>query len=117
MDNRKVSPRLDRITNELADAAESDIAEAGKSIISVLINDAKTWLMSTYQKWKNSRSLKPQYEELQKYIEASNETVQIGMDKKEIAVMWAMKKLGYTEEQTQEVLDLANKAYLPKEEK
>ena len=117
MDNRKVSPRLERITNELADAAESDIAEVGKSIISALINDAKTWLMSTYRKWKSSRSLKLQYEELQKYIEASNETVQIGMDKKEIAVMWAMRKLGYTEEQTQEVLDLANKAYLPKEEK
>jgi Holliday junction resolvasome RuvABC DNA-binding subunit len=37
------------------------------------------------------------------------------MDKKEIAVMWAMKKLGYTEEQMQELLDLANEAYKPKD--
>ena len=37
------------------------------------------------------------------------------MDKKEIAVMWAMREVGYSEEETKEVLDLANKAYLPKE--
>ena len=117
MDNRNNSPRLERITNELADTVESSVTEAGKNIISVLISDAKMWLMNTYEQWKNSRSLKPKYQELQKYIEASNETIQIGMDKKEIAVMWAMRNLGYTQEQTQEVLDLANKAYLPKDER
>jgi len=37
------------------------------------------------------------------------------MEKKEIAIMWAMRKLGYSEEQTQQVLDLANKAYQKKE--
>lgn len=36
------------------------------------------------------------------------------LDKKEIAVMWAMRKLGYTQEQAQEVLDLANKAIYQK---
>ena len=116
MDNSKSSPRLERIKNELADSVETNITETGKSIISVLIGDAKSWLMHTYEQWKKSHSLKPKYEELQKYIEISNENVQIGMDKKEIAVMWAMRKLGYTQEQTQEVLELANKAYLPKEE-
>lgn len=117
MDNRNKSPRLNRITNELADSVENSITKAGKNIISVFISEAESWLLNTYERWKRSRSLQPKYEELQKYIEVSNENVQIGMDKKEIAVMWAMRKLGYTEEQTQEVLDLANKAYLPKEEK
>lgn len=117
MDNHKNTPRLERITNELADSVESSVTEAGKNIISVLISDAKAWLMNTYEQWKKSRSLKPKYDELQKYIEVSNETIQIGMDKKEIAVMWAMRKLGYTQEQAQEVLDLANKAYLPKEQR
>lgn len=64
---------------------------------------------------EKGQSLKPKYKELQNYIEVGNETVQIGMDKKELAVMWAMRELGYSEEKTKEVLDLANKAYLPKE--
>ena len=117
MNNRTDSTRLKRITNGIADSAETSITEAGQKMISVFINDAASWLMSTYKKWKRSQSLKPKFEELQKYIEVSNETVQIGMAKKEIAVMWAMRELGYTEEQTQEVLDFANKAYLPKEKR
>lgn len=115
MNNGTDSTRLKRIANGIADSAENSITEAGQKMISALINDATSWLMSTYEKLKKSQSLKPKYEELQKYIEVNNETVQIGMDKKEIAVMWAMRKLGYTGEQTKEVLDLANKAYLPKE--
>ncbi len=114
-DNQK-STRLKRITNELADSAESDLIKEGQTMLSVFIHDAAEELMNAYKKWKNKTLLKSKYEELQKYIEASNETVQIGMDKKEIAVMWAMRKLGYTEEQTQEVLDLANKAYMIKKE-
>ena len=117
MNNSKDSTRFKRIINSIADTAESDITKASQKTISLLINDAETWLMSAYEKWKSSRALKPKYEELQKYIEESNETIQLGMDKKELAVMWAMRKLGYTEEKTQEVLDLANKAYLPKEER
>lgn len=108
--------RVKRIGSGLADSVESGVTEAGQKMISVLINDAATWLMGTYEKWKKSRSQKYKYEMLQKYIEISNETIQIGMEKKEIAVMWAMQRLGYSEEKTQEVLDMANKAYLPMEE-
>ena len=112
----KDSARLKRITNSLADSAENGITEVGQKMISIFINDAASWLMNYYGEWKRSHSLKPKYEELQKYIEASNESVQIGMDKKELAVMWAMQKLGYTKKQTQELLDMANEAYLPKKE-
>ncbi len=117
MNNGKDSVRLKRITNGLADSAENSITEAGQKMISVVINDATSWLMSAYEKWKRSQSLKPKYEELQRYIDVSNETIQIGMDKKELAVMWALRKLGYSEEKTQEILDLANKAYLPRDER
>lgn len=117
MNAGKDPTRLKRITDGLADSAENSITEVGQKMISVFINDAASWLMNAYEKWKRSQSLKPKYAELQRYIEVSNEAVQIGMDKKELAVMWAMRKLGYTEEKTQEVLDLANKAYLPKEER
>ena len=117
MDNNNDSTRLKRISNELVDSAENSFITVGQRMISAIINDAESWLMQHYEKWKRSRSLEPKYKQLQKYIEVSNDNVQIGMDKKEIAVMWAMRELGYTEEQTQEVLDLANKAYLPKEKR
>ena len=54
--------------------------------------------------------------QLQMAIEQHNRTIEIGMEKKEIAVMWAMKKLGYSKEDVDKVLDLANQAYGPKEE-
>ncbi len=114
--NNNELPRLRRITNSIADSAESGITEAGQTIVSVLISDAAKYLMDEYNKWKRSRSQKPKYLDLQKYIEVNNETVQIGMDKKELAIMWAMKELGYNEEKIKEILDLANKAYSPKEE-
>lgn len=117
MDNNNDSTRLKRISNELVDSAENSFIAVGQRMISAIINDAESWLMQHYEKWKKSRSFEPKYKQLQKYIEVSNDNVQIGMDKKEIAVMWAMRELGYTEEQTQEVLDLANKAYLPKEKR
>ena len=117
MNDSKSPKRLKRIVNKVANTAEDGITEGSQKIISVLIDDAVAWIMSAYEKLKRNQSLKPKYKELQKYIEANNQTIQIGMDKKEIAVMWAMRKLGYTEEKTKEVLDLANKAYLPREER
>ena len=116
MNDSKNSMRVKRIGAGLADSVESGVAEAGQKMISVVINDAATWVMGTYEKWKTSRSQKYKYEILQKYIDISNETIQIGMEKKEIAVMWAMRRLGYSVEKIQEVLDMANKAYLPMEE-
>ena len=50
-------------------------------------------------------------EDLEKRIQLSNESINIGMEKKEIAVMWAMRKLGYTEEETAQVLKTAGEAY------
>lgn len=107
------STRSRRIINCIADSAESSIIAESQKMTPVFISDAAAWIMSTYEKWKSSKSSKLKYKELQKYIEASNETIQIGMDKKEIAVMWAMYELGYSEEKIKEVLDLASKAYLP----
>lgn len=117
MNNSTDSTRLERITNNIADFAESRLTEAGQKMSSVFINDAESWLMNSYEKWKRSKACNFKYKELQKYVEVSNETIQIGMDKKELAVMWAMRKLGYTQEKIQGVLDLANAAYLPEEKR
>ena len=111
------STRSKRIFNSLADSTESSVLDAGKEIISVFVDDAKSRIMDTYKNWKNKHFQKPKFEDLDKYIKKSNETIQIGMEKKEISIMWAMKKLGYTEKETQEILDLANKAYLPSGDK
>lgn len=64
--NNNNSTRLRRITNSFADSAENRITEAGRKIIPVFINDAAAWIMSVYEKWKNSKSLKPKYKDLQK---------------------------------------------------
>lgn len=116
----KDSSRLKRIGESLADTAESGIIEVTQKVITVFISDAGSWVMNRYEQWKNRESGKEKpsntkHKELQKYIDASNESIQIGMEKKEIAVMWAMIKLGYSDEEIQKVLDLANTAYLPKE--
>lgn len=117
MENSKDSTRLKRMANKFADSMENSFTKVGQKVISSIINDGETWLMSTYEKWKRNQCAKAKFETLQQYIEVNNETTQIGMEKKEIAVMWAMQKLSYSEEQIREVLNLANKAYLPKEER
>lgn len=109
--------RLKRIGDKVVNTAEEKVSEESQKMVSVFIADTFGGLMNAYEKLKRRWSLKPKYKELQKYIEANNETIQIGMEKKEIAFMWAMRELGYTEEKMQEVLDLANKAYLPKVER
>ena len=109
--------RMDRIAGELADSAESKLIKSGKEIIDILFDEAQSRLIDAFNKWKARKSSKLKLQELQDYIQASDRMVQIGMDKKEIAVIWAMRELGYTQENIHEVLDLANKAYLSNGEK
>ncbi len=116
MEDKSVSSRIQRICTQLGDVAEENIGEHGKRAVTVMISDAAIWLMNTYEKIKKNLFPKTKLKNLQEYIEANGKAVQIGMEKKEIAVMWAMRKLGYTEDQTHEILSWANKAYLPKGE-
>ncbi|MFD1403766.1 hypothetical protein [Robinsoniella peoriensis] len=110
----KNNTRRDMIVNSVLDAGAEDIKNIGVEATQAIIQEVKDWLIDKYNKKKSSVDAQAKLETLEKQIRLSNETVEIGMDKKEIAVMWAMRKLGYTEEQTQAVLELANEAYKPK---
>jgi len=106
-------PRREKVVNSILDAGVEDIQKIGVEATHAIIHEVKEWVIDKYNKVKSSSVNDPKItlEDLEMRIKISNENVDIGMEKKEIAIMWAMKRLGYSEEQTQEVLDLANNAY------
>jgi len=110
-------PRREKVVNSILDAGVEDIEKIGVEATHAIIHEVKEWIIDRYNKVRSSPIDDPEMtlEDLEMHIKISNENVDIGMRKKEIAIMWAMKRLGYSEEQTQEVLDLANKAYQKRE--
>lgn len=106
-----------KMVDGILDAGANELTNIGIETTRVIIQDVRDWVINKYIKFKSisNDDTEAKLESLRIRIELSNENVEIGMEKKEIAVMWAMKKIGYSEEQTQEVLSLANKAYQPKD--
>lgn len=104
-----------RIVDGVLDTGTAELTSMGIDATRLIFQEVREWAINRYKKFKSKADAEVKLEQLQRYIEVSEENVSIGMDKKEIAVMWAMKKLGYTEEQMQELLDLANEAYKPKD--
>lgn len=107
--------RLKRIGNSVLDAGTEDLEKMAVDATHAALQYVKDWVINLYQnRVKANNTAKAntlKLEDLERQIRISDETIKIGMDKKEIAVMWAMRKLGYTEEQTQQVLNLASEAY------
>lgn len=116
MDERNNS-RREKVFNSILDAGAEDIQKIGVEVTHAVIQEVKEWVLNKYNRVKTSsyNDARIKLEDLEMQIKISNTNVDIGMEKKEIAIMWAMRKLGYSEEQTQQVLDLANKAYQQKE--
>lgn len=102
-----------KMKDEIFDTAVAELTQAGKDCIHVLVQDMKEWVRKRYISIKSDSTIdsEVELEDLERRIAISNETVEIGMEKKELAVMWAMRKLGYSEEETQKILNLANEAY------
>ena len=94
--------RRDMIVNSVLDAGAEDVKNIGVDVTHAIIQEVKDWVIDKYNKKKFNVDAQAKLEGLEKQIRLSNETIEIGMEKKEIAVMWAMRKLGYTEEQTQD---------------
>jgi len=117
MDEKRNNTRREKVVNSILDAGVEDIQKIGVEATHAIIQEVKEWVINKYSKVKSSSDddAKGKLEDLEMRIKISNENVDIGMEKKEIAIMWSMRKLGYSEEQTQQVLDLANKAYKKKE--
>lgn len=106
------------VINNILDNSVTELENASSDIIRMVISDIKDWLINKYNSHKTNsvENEKITLVELEKLVRISDENVEIGMRKKEIAIMWAMKKLGYSEKDTQAVLNLANEAYCPKEQ-
>lgn len=107
--------RLQKISNSVLDAGAEDLEKIAVDATHAALQYVKDWVINLYKNRveaiNSAKTNALKLEDLERQIRISDETVNIGMEKKEIAVMWAMRKLGYTEEQTQQVLDLANEAY------
>ena len=107
--------RLQKISNNVLDAGAEDLEKIAVDATHAALQYVKDWVINLYKNrveaTNSAKTNALKLEDLERQIRISDETVNIGMEKKEIAVMWAMRKLGYTEEQTQQVLDLANEAY------
>ncbi len=106
--------RLRKIGNKVLDAGAADLEKYAVNATHEVLHQVKDWLVNLYNSrisnTHNTTALL-KLEDLEKRIQLSNENINIGMEKKEIAVMWAMRKLGYTEEETAQVLKAANEAY------
>lgn len=114
MENNMKS-RKEKMKDELLDTSANEAVKLGNEAISFVFQELKEMLLNKYNNFKSSKTTNTDAElkKLEMRISVSNKSVEIGMEKKEIAVMWAMKRLGYSKEETQKVLDLANEAYNP----
>ena len=106
--------RLRKIGNKVLDAGAADLEKYAVNATHEVLRQVKDWLVNLYNsRISNTHNTAAvlKLEDLEKRIQLSNESINIGMEKKEIAVMWAMRKLGYTEEETAQVLKTAGEAY------
>ena len=106
-----------KVLNNILDKGANELQDASGEIIHCIIQELKDWLINIFKKHKNNtdRDVNKELRALENRINISNKSVEIGMQKEEIAVMWAMRKLGYSKEDTEEILNLAKTAYLSKE--
>jgi hypothetical protein len=113
MEKHRSNSRSEKLVNGILDTASDDLQKIGEEATHAVIQYIKDWVINKYSKIKTSSvyEQKIKLKELETHLAISNKTVSIGMEKKEIAIMWAMRKLGYSEEKTKEVLDLAKTAY------
>lgn len=105
--------RLRKIGDGVPDAGAEDIkryAVYATHEVSQCVKERHINLYNSRIKTTSNKASASKPEDLERHIQTSNENVRIGMEKKEIAIMWAMRKLGYTEDQTSQVLKLANDA-------
>lgn len=110
--------RVDRIINRVLDTATEELEQAGVEGTRRVISALKEWLWKYIQdhfgkiKSKQIGGTPPEMtlDDLNKMISQSEEHMELGRKDEENRVWWAMRKLNYSEEQIQQVLDLANEA-------
>jgi hypothetical protein len=110
MNEKDKKGRVQNMIDGILDAAVKELEGLGVEAVSVVIREVKEWGINKYNQLTLPSDNEPQMtlEDLQHYLDKHNEIVEIGVEQEKIAIMWAMKKLGYNEEQIQEVINLAN---------
>ena len=99
MSEKDKKGRVKNMIDGILDAAFKEFEGLGVDAISVVFQDVKEWGINKYNQLKTPSDNEPQMtlEDLQHYLDKHNEIVEIGVEQEKIAVMWAMKKLGYSE--------------------
>lgn len=94
MDEKRNNTRREKVVNSILDAGVEDIQKIGVEATHAIIQEVKEWVINKYSKVKSSSDddAKGKLEDLEMRIKISNENVDIGMEKKEIAIMWSMRK-------------------------
>lgn len=70
----------------------------------------------TRQFFSNRANKKRSLDELNAEIAKSNEAAEIGKEQEEIAVIWAMRRLGYPIDEIDKVVGEARRAFVPLDE-
>lgn len=117
MAEKSKESRGKKVVDGILDAGAVELQSIGIEAVHGVIQEIREWVLNKYSSLKlgSNNNAESALKNLEMRIELSNKNVEIGMEKKEIAVMWAMRKIGYSEDETRKVLDLANTAYQPKE--
>jgi len=110
MDEKDKKSRISNMINNLLDSVANELESLGTEAINVIFQDVKEWGINKYNQFKSdsNNDAQAKLQELERSIEIFNENVEIGMKREELAVMWAMEKLGYSTEEIQQVINLAN---------
>lgn len=122
MDKEAKRTRASQITNKIADAGAEEIAELGIEVVQQIISTLGNKLKKLIEKaiTQTDEKTKQEIQQdaldlLQEEIDAHKRIMKLGEEKKEIAFMFAMKKLRYSEEQMDLLLDTAGRSYKSKD--
>ena len=110
MDEKDKESRISNMISNILDSAANELEGLGMEAINIIFQDVKEWGINKYNQLKSDskNDARVKLQELERSIEIFNEHVEIGMKQEELAVMWAMGKLGYSTEEIQQVINLAN---------
>lgn len=117
MDKKENDTRVKKLVNCILDAGFEEITKLSIEATYAFIQAVKEWVINKYNEVKSSsdNDAKVTLEDLERHIKMVNENEEIGIRRKEIDIMYAMQKLGYSEEQIQQVVGLANTYHKKKE--
>ena len=107
--------RVDRLVNQVLDTATDELEQAGVEGTRAVIHALKEWLWKWIpdqlskikSKQKSGNQQEMTLDDLNKMIAQFDEHMELGRQDEENRICFAMRKLNYSKEQIQQVIDLA----------